>query len=286
MTWRSTFLLAISLSFPACSHHVYIQADSMSIPHPDDPSRKVEYFLEKPAGKGPWPAVVFIHGYQQSPRAGARDFVRWGVLANFAKRGYLAVAVSQPGYGGSSGPADFCGPFTQHAVSAVIGKLRRDGDVVPHKVVIEGISRGALVAGLVAAHDPSIAGVVLISGLYDLPPFLAGSKSIQAELMANFTDETGGGSEALRQRSVLNFAGDIKAAALIINGAQDDRTDPSQARRLADEIVSHGGKARAIIYPNYGHQIPVEVRDKEINPFIDKLLLSISSCVTDFSPTA
>ena len=33
-----------------------------------------------------------------------------------------------------------------------------------------------------------------------------------------------------------------------------------------------GGKARAIIYPDYGHQIPIEIRDKEIDPFIDGLL--------------
>jgi len=29
---------------------------------------------------------------------------------------------------------------------------------------------------------------------------------------------------------------------------------------------------RTIIYPDYGHQIPVEVRDKVIDPFIDGVL--------------
>ena len=133
-------------------------------------------------------------------------------------------------------------------------------------VLIEGISRGAIVAGLIAARDPSIAGVVLISGLYDLPQFVADSKSAQSRMIvSSIVAETGGGNDALRARSVLNSAQDIKAAALIMNGAQDDRTDPAQARRLLTGLRLTGGKARAIIYPD-GHQIPIEIRDKEIDP--------------------
>ena len=266
-------LLVSALSLVACSRHGVARAESLSIAHPDDSSKKVEYFLRKPAGKGPWPTVVILHGHQDWPRPGGKDFVKWGVLDSLAKRGYLAVAVSQPGYGGSSGPPDFCGPFTQDAVSGVIAKLRAGGDISPNQVVIEGISRGALVAGLVAAHDPSIAGVVLISGVYNLPQYVAHSKSAEARLVSNsIIEETGGGSDALRARSVLNFAGDIRASVLIMNGAQDDRTGSVASRRLADEITSHRGKARAIVYPKYGHRIPVEVRDREIEPFIESVL--------------
>lgn len=270
---RSRLLLAIALSALACSRRGSARAESLFIPHPDDSSRRVEYFFEKPVGGGPWPSVVFVHGHQQWPRSGGKDFVKWGVLNQFAKRGYLAVAISQPGYGNSSGPPDFCGPFTQHAVSGVMAKLREDGYLSPNKVVIEGISRGAVVAGLVAAHEPSIAGIVLISGVYDLPQFVKDSKSTQAVLVAkSIVEETGGGNEALRARSLLYFAGNVKATALIMSGAQDDRTEPSQARRLAGELRSNGGNARAIIYPAYGHQIPIAARDKDIDSFIDSVI--------------
>ena len=146
--WRIFVLMFLGLL--ACSPHKIARAQTLSIPHPDNPGKKVEYFLERPQGSGPWPAIIFLHGHQDWPTAGGKDFVKWGVLDEFAGRGYLAVAISQPGYGNSSGPADFCGPFTQHAVAAVIAKLRSDGYVKGNKIVIQGVSRGALVAGLVA----------------------------------------------------------------------------------------------------------------------------------------
>jgi len=259
------------LNLLACFFPGLARAETLSIPHPDDPAKKVEYFLEKPVGSGPWSTVIFLHGHQEGSRPGGRVFVEWGVLGRFAKRGYLAVAVSQPGYGNSTGPADFCGAFTQDAVSAVIRKLQRDSYMSRNKLVIVGISRGALVAGLIAVHDVSVAGIVLISGVYDLPQFVSDSRSSQMKraVVNSLLEETGGGDAALRSRSVLYFAEKIKAAALIMNGEKDDRTDPTQARRLAEVITSLGGNARAIIYPDYGHQIPVEVRDREDDRFID-----------------
>lgn len=266
---RPIFLtLLLTLCARSCNA---LAAETLFIHHPDDPGKRVEAFFQKPAGAGPWPTILFLHGHQEWPSLGGKDFVAWGELDRFAKKGYLAVAVSQPGYGKSSGPADFCGPFTQHAVSAVLAKLKAEGLIAPNKILIEGISRGALTAGMIATYDRSIAGVVLISGVYDLPQFSANPN--YAQISKAFVAETGGSTEAMRERSVLFFAQNIKARALILNGAKDDRTDPAQAQRLADEINSHGGKARAIIYPNFAHHIPNEAREEEIDSFIEGVLM-------------
>lgn len=94
------------------------------------------------------------------------------------------------------------------------------------------------------------------------------------QLVANVIEaETGGTNEEWEACSVLHFASRIKAKALLLNGAKDDRTAPSQARRLAEEISRNGGDANAIISPDHGHQIPADIRDKDVDPLIVKVLI-------------
>ena len=71
-----TLMLA---AFAAFASHKPAFASAFSIPHPDDPAKRVEYFLEKPSTVGPWPTVVFLHGHQEVTRAGGYDFVKWGI---------------------------------------------------------------------------------------------------------------------------------------------------------------------------------------------------------------
>ncbi|HYE57113.1 MAG TPA: prolyl oligopeptidase family serine peptidase [Rhodothermales bacterium] len=260
------------LLMPGCRAQAH--STPVFIPHPNDASKRVEYFVEKPEGHGPWPTVILLHGHQVGRRPGGRAFVDWGVLSRYASRGYLAVAVSQPGYGGSTGPADYCGPLTQRAVSGVIARLVADGLASPGKVVIEGISRGAVVAGLLAARDTSLAGAVLISGVYDFPAYVAGATSgtERADVVRSILSETGGSQGALRSRSLLYEPAAVRASLLLLSGAEDDRTDPVQARQVAAEITRRGGKARAILYQRYGHAIPPEVRRHDVEAFIDSVL--------------
>jgi dipeptidyl aminopeptidase/acylaminoacyl peptidase len=269
---RSLPCLILVIALGGCNGNSVAQQATVS--HPDRRGATIEYFVEHPEGSGPWPTVVFLHGYQ-SPTAqiGGRAFVNWGVLKQYAKKGYLAVSVSLPGYGQSSGPADFAGPFSQHAVQAVLAKLKQDRLAIPDRILIQGVSLGAVTGALVAARDKQVAGLVLISGLYDLPAFFANPKTLNAQMVkAAAVQQTGGSEEAFRLRSALPRAQDIRAVTLILNGAKDDRTDPGQAQRFAAAINANGGRASVHIFPDYGHEIPFKIRDAEVSAFIGATL--------------
>jgi hypothetical protein len=46
---------------------------------------------------------------------------------------------------------------------------------------------------------------------------------------------------------------------------------------LAEKIKKAAVRSRAIIYPEFGHKIPVNERNKDIDPFIDSMLGGYSS---------
>ncbi len=243
--------------------------------HPDDATRKIEVFWAKPDKADASPAIVLIHGHQEPERPGGKVYVDTGVLAQFAAAGYVAIAISQPGYGGSDGPPDYCGPFTQHATLHVIQEFRKRSFVRPRKIAIQGVSRGAVVAAMVAAQDDQLAAAVLISGLYDVSWVLhnADKSPLNKRIAENLKKETGGASEqALKERSALYAADKIKVPTLILNGAEDDRTDPEISRQFAARISAHGTPAEVVIYPEYGHSIPSEERSKVVVPFLARYL--------------
>jgi len=245
-----------------------------------DPSKRIEYFWMAPRGMGPWPAIVFLHGYQEgSETPGGKAFVDYGVLDSVSARGYVGISISQPGYGHSDGPPDFMGPETVSAAEVVIRHFRAEPFVRRDRIGLEGVSRGAVVASLVAARDSTIRAMVLISGAYDFVTPLdsstvAGRLNIARRGMvrSDIAKETDGTAGALRERSALSLVSRIRTPALILNGEQDDRTDPDQARMLAEGIRRNGVFARAVIYPQFGHAIPYEMREREVEPFFQTYL--------------
>ncbi len=237
--------------------------------HSKNKPKKIEVFWTKPAGEGPWPAIVFIHGHQEI-RIGGEAFVKWGRLRRMARRGYVAASVSQPGYGNSDGPPDFCGPFTQNAVLQAIAFLREKPFVKADKVGLIGVSRGAIVASMVATQDPKLAAVVLLAGTYDLEE--AYPKIYLQGIIRNIDFETGGSAAAFRARSAIHHAKKIKSPLLILHGENDDRLGPSQAETLGRKVRANGIPVQVKMFEGVGHSIPVPLRWREIYPFLREYL--------------
>jgi dipeptidyl aminopeptidase/acylaminoacyl peptidase len=258
-------------------HGVYHQVISRMT----DSNRKVEIFWMPPANaRKPWPAVIYLHGNEEVEDNGGKTYQDWGVLQRTASLGYLAVGVSLPGFGESTGPRDFCGPDSQQAVQDVIRALRHRGDVSEDKIALVGVSRGATVAAKVGEQMAGIAGLVLVSGFYDLgdsyahwradrenPESLALATEMERESVIS---DAGPLEITVRERSVLPMPL-IESPVLALAGARDPIAQPIQTEDLVRKLQKHGVTAKAIIYPEAGHRVPAEARQREIEPFLKRV---------------
>lgn len=116
----------------------------------------------KPDGKGPFPAVVFVHG------AGPATFDEpaFRVHANsFVSGGFAVLLYDKRGSGKSTGSLDTADYDDLAAdLAAGIKYLRSRPDIIPAQVGILGRSEGAWIGTLVASRDPKIPFVILSSG--------------------------------------------------------------------------------------------------------------------------
>jgi dipeptidyl aminopeptidase/acylaminoacyl peptidase len=231
--------------------------------------RKVELFWAKPAEQGRRPAVLFIHGHQETNRNGGETYVNIGRLGTMARRGYVAAALSQPGYGNSDGPPDFCGPFTQDAALAALAHLRAKPFVDPDRVAVFGYSRGAIVASMVATRDARLAGVILGAGVYD---FFTWYPTPMRGIDHNISAEAGTSAAAFRARSALHHADRIRAPVLILHGQRDGRVPVGQAQAFAARLSAAGVPVRLKVFPDAAHGIPAEDQYGEVYPFLARVL--------------
>ncbi len=245
------------------------------IPHPSDQTRRIEYLWTAPGGDGPWPAILYLHGHQVGDRPGARRYLNPPLLEETARKGFVAVAVSQPGYGSSDGPPDFCGPYSQEAVRAVLAEMRKNPLVRADRIVLFGYSRGAIVGAMVATREPTLAGVILGAGVYDMRGAydrLSEGPEGQESLRGNIRSETGATDEAFRIRSVLLSGAKISVPTLILHGEKDAVSTVYQARQLAKRMKEWGTEVELAIFPDAGHAIPREAREPHVERFLKRIL--------------
>jgi dipeptidyl aminopeptidase/acylaminoacyl peptidase len=223
------------------------------IASPAEPARRVEFFAAVPQGKRPWPAVVYVHGHQHPDRPGGGAIAQTGLLERLAAVGVLGVSLSQPGYGGSSGPPDFCGPRTQGAILAIVRHAVLHLGAQPGRVAVIAGSRGAIAAAVAAAEAPELGALVLTAGVYDLA---AGYRDCPwSGIRRNIEREAGTSDEAFRARSALVRAYLIRCPVLIMHGASDDRFKPEQAERFAKALAKREAPVELKIFPDEGHLI-------------------------------
>jgi dienelactone hydrolase len=215
-----------------------------------------------PAGGAP--AVLLVHGHGSHARK------LMPVLSTLAGRGYVAMAVSMPGYGLSGGKADFMGPATVQALSDAYDALRREPGVDARRIGVWGWSRGATAGALLAARRTLISAVVAQSASYDL---WATYRHTQIPGMReNIVAEAGTDSAAWSARSPLLQAERISSPFLILHGEDDERTPASAARAFHARLQAQGRPVEATFFRS-GHTLPRGPATQASLRFLDQRLL-------------
>jgi dipeptidyl aminopeptidase/acylaminoacyl peptidase len=217
----------------------------------------------RPAGDGPFPGVLLIPGYQRT----ARNFVPRGIL--LAQNGFASVAVSQPGFGKSTGPPDFVGPKTMAALTEGYRRLRQESYVDPARMGIFGYSRGAMAASLLAVDLDDVKAAVFGAGIYDFQR--AYDDSTLPGARKNMRDETGMTKEAVRERSSILRMDRLKCPVLILHGEKDVNVPVSQALLLRDRLTQLHKEFEIKLFPGREHSIGPEVNDLTVDFFRRKL---------------
>lgn len=227
---------------------------------------RVELFQARAPGETPAGAILFVHGNQGGQRFGAVEAVDTGTLLRFSSGlNVTAAAVSQPGFGASHGPPDFCGPSTQQAIIAALSFLQEQSYVDPDRIVLCGNSRGAVASAMVASQVADLRAVVLMSGVYDLEAAFAGSPQ---GLQLAIEKEAGLSREAFLARSALHHAHKIQCEAMLLHGRRDERAPVAQAETFA-EALSDTGLPVALRLFDCGHQIPRQSVRSALRPFLE-----------------
>lgn len=127
--------------------------------------------LTMPAGNGPWPAVVLVHGsgaLDRDETVGANKPFRdlaWGL----ATKGVAVLRYEKRTKEYAVAMATLASKITlkdetiDDAVNAV-ELLRRTEGIDPHRIFVLGHSHGGLAAPRIAEQEPEVAGLVIMAG--------------------------------------------------------------------------------------------------------------------------
>ena len=224
---------------------------------------RVEALLFRPATTTPAPGILLIPGYQRT----AQNLIPMG--KGLAEAGFANIAVSQPGFGASEGPADFVGPKTLKVLTAGYRKLQNESFVNPRLMGIYGYSRGGMAASLLAVQIDDVKAAVFGAGVYDFKR--AYDESTLPGVRNNMKMETGMTSEAIRERSSILRMDGLKCPVLILHGEKDRNVPVSQALLLRDRLTTLHKEFEIELFPDREHAIGSEVIPITVDFFQRKL---------------
>lgn len=220
--------------------------------------RQIPTYIYRPAGEGPFPVLVMIHG---GPEAQSRpmfsDFIQFLVRE-------MRIAVVVPNVRGSAG-------YGKTYLSLDNGKLREDSvkdigallswiqaqpDLDAQRVAVYGGSYGGymVLASMVQFGDQLSAGVDIV-GISNFVTFLENTNPYRVDQRRpEYGDERDPAMRAfLEQISPLTRAHEIVDPLFVIQGANDPRVPASEAEQIVKAVRDNKQTAWYMLALDEGH---------------------------------
>jgi dipeptidyl aminopeptidase/acylaminoacyl peptidase len=221
---------------------------------------KAEAYLTRPAGPGPFPLMILLHGHTFGSIGGAESVVP--EAETFARDlCYASLAVSLPGYGGTEVPLGLDPKITLDVVLDGVSLVKKLPWIDSKRLYLYGFSRGAFFASLLANRLEGIEGIVLHSGAYDLNRFYQETPWFRSMLNPN-------GEKNPKLISILPEVPTWQAPTLLLHGEKDLLVSVQQANLLRDSLEAASKPYHFVLYPNNGHRLPSEDVRKEATLFL------------------
>jgi dipeptidyl aminopeptidase/acylaminoacyl peptidase len=220
---------------------------------------EIEGVLCTPAGDGPFPLVLDVHGgpigaYQRSWMMGSN------AVPLLVSRGY---AVLLPNPRGSSGRGqefaaavvgDMGGADTYDYLSGIDAMIER-GIADPARIGTMGVSYGGFMSAWLVTQDQRFKAAVAGSPVTEWYSFTFTTNIPRWGLwFLDNADPEEAGSQ-VHTRSPVMHASKARTPTLLTAGAKDRCTPAGQAREFYQALIGHGVDSELVIYPGEGHGV-------------------------------
>jgi dipeptidyl aminopeptidase/acylaminoacyl peptidase len=220
---------------------------------------EIEGVLCTPAGDGPFPLVLDVHGgpigaYQRSWMMGSN------AVPLLVSRGY---AVLLPNPRGSSGRGqefaaavvgDMGGADTHDYLSGIDAMIER-GIADPARIGTMGVSYGGFMSAWLVTQDQRFKAAVAGSPVTEWYSFTFTTNIPRWGLWFLDNADPEEASSQVHTRSPVMHASKARTPTLLTAGAKDRCTPAGQAREFYQALIGHGVDSELVIYPGEGHGV-------------------------------
>jgi dipeptidyl aminopeptidase/acylaminoacyl peptidase len=219
---------------------------------------QIEGILCTPAGSGPFPLVVSIHG---GPIWAYRNMwsMRYPWVPLLVSRGYAVLSPNPRGSGGrgqefARSVVGDMGGADAHDILSGIDALVERNIVDPARVGLIGGSYGGFMSSWLVTQDQRFAAAVPSSPTTDWYS-MQFTSNIGGWARAYLDSDPEEPGSSAHTRSPVLRASKVRTPCLLVCGANDRCTPPGQAREFYQALQAHGVESVLATYPQEGHGV-------------------------------